>query len=114
MEDLKEIAQMYKALGDETRLQIIKMLSESEKCVCEVFDSLDMSQPAVSHHLKVLRQAKLIKDRKEGKWIYYSLNLNLFEDLHFGESSDILTAYLEPIRQQIQKINPQRSQSCKS
>ncbi|MBU7008081.1 ArsR/SmtB family transcription factor [Phosphitispora fastidiosa] len=62
--------------GDEVRLKILQMLTEREMCVCEIIDWLDMSQPVVSHHLKILRQAGLVKDCRDGKWIYYSLNEN--------------------------------------
>jgi len=71
---MKKIAEFYKALGDEVRLKILHMLTEREMCVCEIIDRLDMSQPAVSHHLKILRQAGVVTDTRDGKWIYYSLN----------------------------------------
>lgn len=71
---LRELAELLKALADETRLTILTMLQDGEMCVCEIMDALPFSQPAVSHHLKILRQAGLITDRRQGKWIYYSLN----------------------------------------
>ncbi len=78
-------AERLKAMAEPTRLKILKMLSQEEMCVCEIIEGLHLSQPAVSHHLKILRQAELISDRKEGKWIFYSLNReechNLLEDL---------------------------------
>ena len=71
---MKKLALVYKALGDETRLQIIKMLYGKELCVCDIIDACDKSQPAISHHLKILKQAGLLEDRREGKWIFYRIN----------------------------------------
>ena len=68
------VAELFKALGDETRLAIVQMLVGKELCVCDILDAFDMSQPAISHHLKILRQAGVVRDTREGKWIYYSLN----------------------------------------
>jgi ArsR family transcriptional regulator len=65
---------IFKALSDETRLRIIKLLEEGELCVCDITAALDMVQPKVSFHLCALKEAGLIKDRKQGKWIHYSLN----------------------------------------
>lgn len=78
---MRKLADLFKALADENRLKIIKMLSVKELCVCEIYDKLNMSQPAISHHLKILRQAGLVKDTKEGKWIYYSLDLETIESI---------------------------------
>lgn len=71
---MKEIATIFKALSDETRLRIIKLLEQGELCVCDITAALDMVQPKVSFHLSTLKEAGLIKDRKQGKWIHYSLN----------------------------------------
>jgi DNA-binding transcriptional ArsR family regulator len=67
-----------KALCEEMRLKIIHMLLKREMCVCEIMDELSLSQPAVSHHMKILKQAGLISDRREGKWIFYSLRKERF------------------------------------
>lgn len=77
----RELASIYKALGDETRLRILKMLAQNKRCVCEMIEPLGMSQPTVSHHLKILRQADLVIDVKKGKWTHYSINWERFEDL---------------------------------
>lgn len=74
-------ADMFKALGDETRLEIVKMLIGRELCVCDILENVDKSQPVVSHHLKVLRLAMLVTDRREGKWVYYQLNPSVLEHL---------------------------------
>jgi len=71
---MKELLSIFKALSDETRLRIIKLLEEGELCVCDITAALDMVQPKVSFHLSALKEAGLIKDRKQGKWIHYSLN----------------------------------------
>jgi ArsR family transcriptional regulator len=71
---MNDLVTIFKALSDETRLRIIKLLEEGELCVCDITAALDMVQPKVSFHLSSLKEAGLIKDRKQGKWIHYSLN----------------------------------------
>ena len=72
--DLVESAELFKVLGDPTRLKIVSSLLLEELCVCDVAAVMGMSQPAVSHHLKVLKAARLVKYRRDGKQIYYSLD----------------------------------------
>ena len=76
---MKDLAQIFKALGDETRLKIIKMLLGKELCVCDIIDAFDKTQPVISHHLKILKYAGLVTDSRDGKWIYYSLTPHAFE-----------------------------------
>jgi DNA-binding transcriptional ArsR family regulator len=64
-------SRFFKALADETRLRILKLLEIREMCVCEVMVALDLTQPTASHHLGILGTAGLVKDRKEGKWVFY-------------------------------------------
>jgi ArsR family transcriptional regulator, lead/cadmium/zinc/bismuth-responsive transcriptional repressor len=71
---LVELADLFKLFGDNTRIRILWALSESEMCVCDLCALLEMKQPAVSHQLKNLKQARIVKTRREGKVIYYSLN----------------------------------------
>ena len=71
---MKEMVIILKALSDETRLRILKLLEHGELCVCEIVAAFDMSQPKVSFHLGVLKAAGLLKDRKEGKWMHYRLD----------------------------------------
>ncbi len=71
---MNDLVTIFKALSDETRLRIIKLLEEGELCVCDIVAALDAVQPKVSFHLSALKEAGLIKDRKQGKWIHYSLN----------------------------------------
>lgn len=69
-----DIALICKALGDSNRLQIIQMLSDGEKCGCKLLEAFEITQPTLSHHMKILCECNLVNDRKEGKWHHYSLN----------------------------------------
>lgn len=73
---LSSIANMFKLLGNETRLAIVLILYERECCVCEIVDLLDMSQPAISQHLRRLKDANLIQEERRGQWVYYNLAKN--------------------------------------
>ena len=75
-----EIALICKALGDENRLQIIKMLTGGELCACKILDAFNITQPTLSHHMKILTEYNLINSRKEGKWTYYSINCKKFSE----------------------------------
>ena len=73
----------FKALADETRLRILKLLEVREMCVCEVMVALDLTQPTASHHLGLLENAGFVKGRKEGTWVFYSIaNRKLIENMH--------------------------------
>lgn len=69
-----DVALICKALGDSNRLEIVKMLSDGEKCGCKLLEKFDITQPTLSHHMKILVESGLVNDRKEGKWHYYSVN----------------------------------------
>jgi len=71
---VQEILDIFKALSEETRLRILKLLENGELCVCDIVAALDTIQPKVSFHLSTLKEAGLIKDRKQGKWVHYSIN----------------------------------------
>lgn len=71
---LSKLAELFKVFGDETRIRILYVLFESEVCVCDIARLLGMTQSAVSHQLRVLKQARLIKSRREGKTVFYSLS----------------------------------------
>lgn len=71
---MQEILNIFKALSDETRLRILKLLEGGDLCVCDIFSALDMVQPKVSFHLSVLKEAGLIADRKEGRWVHYRID----------------------------------------
>lgn len=68
------LVEIFKALSDETRIKVLKLLRNGELCVCDIVAAVDMVQPKVSFHLGVLKGAGLVKDRKNGKWIYYSID----------------------------------------
>lgn len=69
-----DIALICKALGDSNRLQIVQMLSDGEKCGCKLLEKFEITQPTLSHHMKILCECGLVELRKEGKWSHYSLN----------------------------------------
>lgn len=73
-EELYELGDFFKLLGDSTRIKILNALSISEMCVCDIAALLEMTQSAISHQLRVLKQGRLVKHRKEGKSVYYSLD----------------------------------------
>jgi ArsR family transcriptional regulator, arsenate/arsenite/antimonite-responsive transcriptional repressor len=81
------VAGIFHALADETRLGILDCLKDGERCVCELTDELQAGQSRLSFHLKVLKDAGLIQDRPEGRWIYYSINRDAIEQIN-----DCLTA----------------------
>lgn len=72
-EILYDLAELYKVFGDSTRIKILYVLFESDVCVCDIASVLNMSTSAISHQLRVLKQARLIKYRREGKTVFYSL-----------------------------------------
>jgi ArsR family transcriptional regulator len=74
-------AQWFHALGDETRLQIIDCLLEGEQCVCVLTDLLQTGQSRLSFHLKTLKEAGILRARRDGRWVYYSLNPEVIEEI---------------------------------
>jgi len=70
-----------KALADINRLMIVDMLSCGELCACMILEKFNITQPTLSHHMKILCDSKLVKSRKEGKWMYYSLDENTVQEL---------------------------------
>ena len=72
-ERLYDLAELFKVFGDSTRIRILFVLFEAEVCVCDLAEALNMTQSAISHQLKILKQNKLVKSRREGKSIFYSL-----------------------------------------
>ena len=73
-DSLLDLAQLFKLFGDPTRIKILWALSESEMCVCDLAFLLNMTQSAISHQLRLLKQSRLVKNRKEGKVVFYSLD----------------------------------------
>lgn len=88
-EILYDIAELFKVFGDSTRTRIISALFEAELCVCDIADLLKMTKSAVSHQLRTLRQTKIVKSRRSGKEIYYSL-----DDDHIKEIYKMALAHL--------------------
>jgi ArsR family transcriptional regulator len=87
-DSLRRQSRLLKALANETRLMMLRLLSIREMCVCELTVALNLTQPTASHHLSILQNVGLIKDRKEGKWVFYSVAKSdviqsLFEFLEF-------------------------------
>jgi len=78
--DGRRSAQLFHALSDATRLALVGMLRDGERCVCELQDALDAAQSRLSFHLKVLKDAGLVTDRREGRWVYYSLDRNAIDE----------------------------------
>jgi DNA-binding transcriptional ArsR family regulator len=74
VKDAKMRGRFFKALGDDSRQRIIGLLATREMCVCELMSALMMTQPTTSHHLKILEDADIVKSRKDGKWVFYSVS----------------------------------------
>ena len=79
--DLTRLARLFHALSDETRLRIVGKLLGGEQCVCNLTDSLDAGQSRLSFHLKVLKDAGLVSDRREGRWVHYALNPDVLQEI---------------------------------
>src|SRR5215210_3544716 len=88
--DTGRSAQLFHALSDETRLSILERLRLGERCVCDLTDALDAAQSRLSFHLKVLKDAGLVSDRREGRWMYYTLNTDVLAEV--GELAHGLAA----------------------
>ncbi len=79
--DVSQALRVFRALGDETRLRLVELLRDGEQCVCDLTAELDVGQSLLSFHLKTLKEVGLITDRREGRWVYYSLNPEAVEAL---------------------------------
>ena len=95
----KKTAEMFKALCDENRVKILKLLQGGEKCACVLLDDLHITQPTLSHHMKILCDSGLVAGRKEGKWTHYSIS---------QEGAENSLAVLRALT----KINAQGDPSC--
>ncbi len=87
---LYDLAELFKVFGDSTRIKILFALFEAEVCVCDIAESLHMTQSAVSHQLRILKQAKLVKSRRDGKQVFYSL-----EDEHVATIINVGLEHIE-------------------
>ncbi len=99
---MKDLAAIFKALSDETRLRILKLLEHGELCVCDIVAAFDMIQPKVSFHLATLKSAGLVKDRREGKWMHYKIDdSDLFKRM-------LLLSVIEKIPENVMKEDMKR------
>ncbi|WP_110942666.1 ArsR/SmtB family transcription factor [Geosporobacter subterraneus] len=78
---MKDYVELFKALSDENRLKILCMLACGELCACDIQDSLELTQPTISHHMKILQQVGLIEVEKRGKWAFYSIRQDQVDQL---------------------------------
>lgn len=95
MGELPSYTKVFKALGDPRRARIVEMLAGGELCACDILERFALSQPTLSHHMKLLCESGLVRGREAGKWTYYSLNaeaigraIRYFETLTAGEEPD--------------------------
>ena len=72
--DEKRTAMIFKAFCDENRIRIVKLLRSGEKCACELLEEINVTQPTLSHHMKILCDSGVVVGRKEGKWMYYTIS----------------------------------------
>ena len=79
--DSERTLRVFRALSDETRLRLLERLKGGEQCVCDLTDELESRQSLLSFHLKTLKDAGLVTDRREGRWVYYALNRATLDDL---------------------------------
>lgn len=80
--DLSRAAELFHALSDETRLAVLEMLRGGERCVCELQDELGAAQSRLSFHLRVLKEAGVVEDRREGRWAYYRIAPDALAEVH--------------------------------
>jgi ArsR family transcriptional regulator len=97
--DTGRAARLFHALSDETRLAILERLRRGERCVCELTDALDAAQSRLSFHLRVLKESGLVNDRREGRWMYYTLSVETL-----AEAADLARTLATPL--------PARADGC--
>jgi ArsR family transcriptional regulator len=79
--DIERAAELFHALADATRLRIVDCLRDGEQCVCDLTDALDTGQSRLSFHLKTLKDAGILRDRRQGRWVYYALDPGVMEEM---------------------------------
>lgn len=84
----KKIAMIFKAFCDENRIRILKLLTTGEKCACKLLEEINITQPTMSHHMKILCDTGIVAGRKEGKWMHYSIS---------PEGAEIAAKYLKEL-----------------
>ena len=98
--NLEQALRLFRALGDETRLRLIDRLREGEQCVCDLTDELEAGQSRLSFHLKTLKDAGVVTDRRDGRWVYYALNPETFATLQ------AIVEDLKPSRRGLRVLRP--------
>ena len=73
-QEIKRITVIFKAFCDENRIKILMLLADGEKCACKLLEEMNVTQPTLSHHMKILCDSGIVVGRKEGKWMYYSIS----------------------------------------
>jgi len=74
-------ARLFKALSDETRVQVIQVLTTEKQCACQILERFHISQPTLSHHMRILTQSGLVTMEKKGKWVHYGINAEMFHEM---------------------------------
>jgi ArsR family transcriptional regulator len=77
----KEYAFLFHALSDETRVRVVEILTKEKRCACQILERLEISQPTLSHHMRILSDAGLVTVEKRGKWVHYGINESVFDGL---------------------------------
>ncbi len=77
----KEYSCLFQALSEETRVRVVEMLTTEKRCACQILEKLEISQPTLSHHMRILSEAGLITAEKRGKWVFYGINEPVFAEL---------------------------------
>lgn len=99
--DNQKIAKVFKAFCDEQRIKILQLLSSGEKCACKLLEEINITQPTLSHHMKILCDSGIVRGRKEGKWMYYSIS---------SEGVTLARRYFDMLTEQ--SANPKLDMPC--
>ncbi len=104
---MRDLVKIFKALSDETRIRLLKLLQQRELCVCELMQALSMTQSRVSRNLGILKDAGMVKDRRDGLWVHYSLNEKSFNE-YAGQILELLKGWAnddEAILRDLEALN---------
>lgn len=104
--EVEKAAQILKLLGDKTRLSMMKLIENNECCVCEFVDIYQASQPSISQHLRKLKDVELVKERRKGQWIFYSLNKE-------SKYYEFVLSILESVPSQDERLNELEKQGLR-
>ncbi|MDN5347565.1 MAG: hypothetical protein PWP65_1129 [Clostridia bacterium] len=115
---IKEAEKVFKALGQSLRLKIIALLAEQEFCVCELEEIFGVSQPAISQHLRILKEADLVEEEKIGQWVFYSLKREYLEEFLRDFSSYLISPLeakkdLEQERARVKQLEQNPKVTCR-